>query len=132
MKKALRTVIIIVTSLVVLAGLSLLMGFPGLKETVNLEINDVELSRIPDGTYLGTYDNYRFSTAVNVTVSDHTIKTIESVKIQDGRESLIKELTDKIREEQTPRLDDVSGATASSNAYLKAVENALQNGIKTE
>ena len=128
MKKGLKKFLIVTAILFVLIGLTLAVALPGLKEATNLDIEAVDLTQIPDGTYTGSYDRYRWSTTVEVTILDHRITAIQSVKIQDGRDSLTEDLKEKVLSEQTVDVDAVSGATASSNAYLKAIENALKNG----
>ena len=129
-KKVLISIAIVVLVLIVLGGLSLAMAFAGLEETTNLEIGTVDLAQIPDGSYTGSYTNFRWNTTVKVTVTDHQITAIESVKIQSGRKDLARELTEDILQQQTADVDVVSGATASSHAYLKAVENALIEGAE--
>ena len=106
------------------------MAFAGLKKTTALEISTVDLTQIPDGSYTGSYTNFRWNTTVKVTVTDHQITAIEPVKIQSGRKDLARELTEDILKQQTADVDVVSGATASSHAYLKAVENALIEGTE--
>ena len=101
----------------------------GKKQTLNLNIQNVDLATIADGTYTGSYDCYRWSNTVEVTVQDHQITDIQPIQIQDGRDSLVETLTQKILDEQRPDIDVVSGATASSNGYLKAVETALQSAL---
>ena len=129
-KKVLISIAIVVLVLIVLGGLSLAMAFAGLEETTNLEIGTVDLAQIPDGSYTGSYTNFRWNTTVKVTVTDHQITAIESVKIQSGRKDLARELTEDILQQQTAVVDVVSGATASSHAYQKAVENALIEGAE--
>jgi len=128
MKKGLKIFLIVIAILFVLIGLTLAAALPGLKEVTDLDIMAVDLTKIPDGSYTGSYDSYRWSTTVEVTILDHRITDIQSVKIQDGQDSLTEDLKEKVLSEQTADVDAVSGATASSNAYLKAIENALKNG----
>lgn len=130
MKKSLKRTGIVLLILIVLCGITLAFALPGLKETTALEIEAVDLTQIPDGTYTGSYHCFRWSNTVKVTVEDHRITDILPVKIQSGRDSLDKELKEKVILQQTADVDVVSGATASSNAYLKAVENALKNGAE--
>ncbi len=132
MKKGMKIFLITISILVALIGITLAGALPGTRKSATLDIYSVDLSQIPDGVYTGEYDAYRFSTTVKVTVTDHRITEIQSVRTQDGRESLIKDLRETVLAEQTPDVDIISSATASSNAYLKAVENALKNGTKQE
>lgn len=99
----------------------------GKGQTLGLQIGSVNLADIPDGEYTGVYDCWRWSNTVLVTVHDHQITKIESVKGPSGRDSIREYLTGRIVDAQSPEVDAVSGATADSKAFLKAVENALQN-----
>lgn len=126
MKKFLKTTGIVFLVLIILTGAMLIYSTFGMKQTLNLDIRSVNLTNIPDGTYIGSYDSYRWSTKVEVTVINHKITDIKKLKIQQGRDDLVNQLTDDIISRQTTDVDAISGATASSNCYLKAVENALQ------
>jgi uncharacterized protein with FMN-binding domain len=107
----------------------MIYAFLGMKHTVNLDIQTIDLIQIPDGTYTGSYDCYRWSNKVEVTVKEHRITNIQALKIQDGRGSLVKALTQKVLNQQSPDVDVISGATASSNGYLRAVEMALKSAM---
>lgn len=132
MKKSLKRTGIALLILIVLCGITLAFALPGLKQTTALEIEAVDLTQIPDGSYTGSYNCYRWSNTVEVTIKDQRITNIRPVKIQDGRDSIDKELTEKVILQQTADVDVVSSATASSNAYLKAIENALKNGAEAK
>ncbi len=124
MKKTLKwTGIIFMVLIVIMVVYSLF----GMQKTLQLDIESVDMSQIQDGVYTGSYECYRWSNTVAVTVKDHQITYVEPIKIQDGRDSLFQALTQSILDHQTPEVDAVSGATASSNGYLKAVETALKN-----
>ncbi len=99
----------------------------GKEQTLALRINRVDLADIPNGGYTGDYDCHRWSNTVKVIVADHRITGIETVKGPNGREDVRRDLENRIIEAQSPAVDAVSGATADSKAFLKAVENALQN-----
>ncbi len=101
------------------------MAFLGKDCALNVELNDVDLAQIEDGSYEGEFDCYRFTNKVAVTVQNHQIIDIKVMKTQNGRESINQELIGQVIEAQSPALDAISGATADKNAFLKAVENAL-------
>lgn len=127
MKKVLKwTGIVILGLLIIMVVYSLF----GMSQTLGLTINNVDLSHVPDGVYNGSYDCYRWSCTVAVTVKDHRITSIEPMKIPQGRDALIQTLTKRILDRQTPEVDVVSGATASSKGFLKSVETALTNAGK--
>lgn len=106
------------------------IAFLGKDRALGVELNDVDLAKIEDGSYEGTFDCYRFTNQVVVTVLDHQIMDITVVNTQNGRESINQELIGQVIEAQSPALDAISGATADKNAFLKAVENALLEAQK--
>ncbi len=116
--------------LLVLTAIMMIYAIIGKEETLKLNIEAIDLTRIPDGTYTGSYDNYRWSNKVEITVTAHKITGIKPLKIQDGRGALVKDLTVRILDRQSPDVDAVTGATASSNGFLKAVEMALKKAKK--
>lgn len=121
-KKVLKwTGIIFLILMVTMVSYSLV----GKEQTLGLEIGAVDLKNVPDGIYNGLYDCYRWTNEVAVTVKDKKIIGITVIKTQSGRESLDGKLIDRIINEQKTDLDGVSGATADSKAFLKAVDNAL-------
>ena len=99
----------------------------GKDQTLALQIGTVDLKGVPDGEYTGNYDSYRWSNTVAVTVGGHRITDIKSLKGPAGREGIRQDLTQRVIDAQSPAVDAVSGATADSKAFLKAVENALQD-----
>jgi uncharacterized protein with FMN-binding domain len=98
-----------------------------LKSATNLEVNSVDLSKFADGDYEGHYDHGRFSNTVVVTIKDQKIvdiKFTETVEF-DWPEVRIA-LINAIIEKQNIDIDTISEATATSKAYLKSIEKALQ------
>lgn len=115
----------------VLIAIMMLFAFLGKAEVLRLHIENIDLAQIPDGTYAGSYANYRWSNKVEVQVSGHEIVGITPIQVQSGRESLAQDLTNEIIRLQRSDVDAVSGATASSNGFLKAVEIALTSAAAT-
>ncbi|MDR1470864.1 MAG: FMN-binding protein [Spirochaetaceae bacterium] len=95
----------------------------------NLVAKMPDLTPIADGVYRGNYD--LSGTPVKVTL-DVIIQGRKIIKIEIVEHSgspigkKAEKITDRIIEYQDLDIDAVSGATASSKAILKAVENALQ------
>jgi len=96
----------------------------GIKEGKNVEINSVDISKLEDGTYVGKYSKDRWTSEVEVSVKG---KKIENIKLMSEQltPDVGDELSKKIIEKQNVNVDVISGATVSSKAYLKSVENAL-------
>ena len=96
----------------------------GLGEGKALEINSVDLHSLEDGIYLGEYEGGRWTNEVEVEVRD---REIQSIRLLEGFEmkKVKEEIYNKVLEHQSIEVEVVSGATVSSKAYLKAIENAL-------
>lgn len=94
----------------------------------NLVINDVDISQVPDGTYTGSHDFKIVAAEVSVEVRDGRIVAVDILSHNTGRGQLGETVVDTVVEKQTLAVDAVTGATASSKAILKAIENALTSG----
>ncbi|NPV80547.1 MAG: FMN-binding protein [Firmicutes bacterium] len=101
-----------------------------LKQLANLPISDVDISKIADGTYAGTYEVFPVAAEVKVTIKNHRITGIELVKHRHGRGAPAGIIPSKVVEAQTLNVDMVTGATYSSKVILKAIENALNSAGK--
>lgn len=99
----------------------------GLSSTRNLTINDVNLANISDGNYSGNYRKGRFAYSVQVRVKNGKIEEISILDVSKiSLPEIAEKLTQEIIQKQTLKVDTITGATASSKAFLKAVENALK------
>ena len=96
------------------------------KETTFEEIN---ISDIPDGVYIGEYDVNFIYARVEVTVQNGEITNINILEHRNERGKAAEAITNKIVDEQKIDVDAISGATNSSTVIKKAVENALKNGL---
>jgi uncharacterized protein with FMN-binding domain len=88
-----------------------------------------DLTQKVDGVYHGKYElpPTPVKVTLDVTVSNHQITKIELVKHSCspiGKKA--EKITVQIIQQQSLDVDTVSGATASSKAILKAVENAVE------
>jgi len=99
----------------------------GLSEGMRVSIEGVDLSNIPDGSYIGSYEFKRWSNSVIVHVSDNRIIGIEMYEDVFGATvpDAFGEIVDRVILAQDTTVDAVSGATVTSKAYLKAIEDAL-------
>ncbi len=96
------------------------------KETTFEEIN---ISDISDGVYIGEYDVNFIYAKVEVTVQNGEITNINILEHRHERGKTAEVITDRIVDEQKIDVDAISGATNSSTVIKKAVENALKNGL---
>ena len=119
---------LIVLLFVVVAASGMFYLSHGLEEGSNIVINPVNLSEIEDGIYSGKNDFGRWTNELNVTVANHKITNIEIAEdVKFVNPELSPKLFQNIIEEQSITVDAVSGGTVTSKAYLKSIENALNN-----
>lgn len=134
MKKKSKFAKAIILVAVVVLGLSTVIAVKALstlqeyKKTINeITIENVDLSKIADGTYNGQYDALMVAADVAVTVKDHKITDIRLVSHKNGKGQPAEVIPQRVVEEQSLEVDIVSGATSSSKVILKAIENALNS-----
>ncbi len=128
MKKRLRTTLIVAGAvLVVLVALGAVVwnkASQGMKEVRALVVNPIDLTKIPDGTFQGTFTEGRFTYTVNVAMKDHTVTGIVLSDPKQGSD-VTRAIVAKIMAQQVVNVDTVSGATLTTKAFTKAVEIAL-------
>ena len=94
------------------------------KETT---FEDIHISDIPDGVYVGEYDVDFIYAKVEVAVQNGEITNINILEHRHERGKAAEVITDSIVDEQKIDVDAISGATNSSTVIKKAVENALKS-----
>ena len=126
MKKAMIVILSILGVLVVVGAGGVFYITNGLEAGENLAINPVDLTAIEDGTYAGVYQAGRWSNEVAVSVADHQIANIAVVKtVTIDDPEMTSTIINNVIINQSTTVDTVSGATVTSKAYLKSIENAL-------
>ena len=128
MKKFFKILITIIVLIGIIMGVGGFFATKGLEAGKNVVINGINVSITKDGVYDGKYQAGRWSNEVKVTVKDKKItdiKIVKDVKFVDAkvRENLFKEVIQK----QDTKVNVVSGATVTTKAYLKSIENAFAN-----
>ena len=134
MRMSKKKVVLLVIMLLLLIGLvwgiiylkSVTDYKQAVKETTFEEIN---ISDISDGVYIGEYDVDFIYAKVEVTVQNGEITNINILEHRHERGKTAEVITDSIVDEQKIDVDAISGATNSSTVIKKAVENALKNGL---
>jgi uncharacterized protein with FMN-binding domain len=111
---------------VLFAGLGLLGACVNLKDIV---INSPDFSTITDGTYQGSSKVGPVRVTLNVTMKDRVMTSIEIVRHFNGLGKKAEVIVPRVLEAQSLDVDVVSGATGSSKAILKALENALTSSF---
>lgn len=118
--------VLLIFGLIGFGGYSYLIW--GMDKVLDAHIGEVDIQALPDGVYKGAYSNSRWSNSVEVTIAGGRIEGVNVVddvafKLEEPREQLIG----KVLVEQALDVDAVTGATATSRAYLLAIEDALSS-----
>lgn len=126
-KKRIISCIVVIFLLVGLLCLVLyLKSVSDYKQAVNdIVFEEIDITKIPDGTYVGECNVNFIYAKVEVTVQNGEIKNIDILEHKNERGEAAETVIDKIADEQKIDVDAVSGATNSSTVLKKAVENAL-------
>lgn len=131
MKKTIISIVCIL--LLITLGVYLFYILPNEKklEVVrNMPIENVNLEEINDGTYRGDYSYGSYTYKVDVIVKAHKIEKIDVINNRDTSHAKKAEgVISRVLEKQSLNVDAVSGATTTSKALLKAIENALKSGL---
>jgi uncharacterized protein with FMN-binding domain len=93
----------------------------------NIQVNSSQTNRrYKDGTFTGTGSNRRGSIEVAVTIKNDKITDVEiSNFAMHYSESDVVGLPDEVLQNQSPQVENVSGATYSTQAFEDSVQDAL-------
>lgn len=92
-----------------------------------IEIQNVDVSNVPDGSYIGEYDVGYIYAKVKVTVTAQRITSVAILEHRTEKGKAAEAITDEIVKQQQVKVDAISGATNSSKVIMKAVQNALDS-----
>jgi uncharacterized protein with FMN-binding domain len=124
-KKALIILLVVVAVLAAGGFIAYQIANSSLKNLSKVPVSDVDMSKIADGTYVGSYSSFPVVAEVSVTLKNHVITNIDLVKHQNGQGGGAERIPGQVIETQSLQIDAVSGATYSSKVILKAIEDAL-------
>jgi uncharacterized protein with FMN-binding domain len=124
-KKRKRALLIAGIVVAALIGIMAAGAFPGMGFVRRMTVSPVDLSKIADGVYPGSFRAGRFSYSVEVTVKDHKIEAVKSAGRKQAQDAVTRQIFARIVEGQSVQADTVSGASLTTKAVSKAVENAL-------
>ena len=126
---------IILSAVMLLLLIGLVWGIIYLKSVADYKqavkettFEEIDISEISDGIYIGEYDVNFIYAKVEVTVQNGEVTNINLLEHRHERGKAAEAITDKIVEEQRIDVDAISGATNSGTVIKKAVEIALKNG----
>jgi len=95
-----------------------------------LEIGQVDLNTVEDGTYIGVCQNKILFAVVRVEVSGHEIRSIEILEHKESYLPQAEMIAHDVLGSQSLEVDAISGATLTSDTVKKAIEDALLQGIQ--
>ena len=131
-KKVILSMSIALVILLLAAGLSgSIYAWRFLRVSDSLTIGDVDISRVPDGAYAGSYSVFHVKAAVEVSVEGGRITAIgftDSGRIAEETQQEIREIFDEVIASQSLDVDVTSGASVSKKVSLKAVEDRKSVG----
>lgn len=85
-----------------------------------------------NGTYYGIGEGYNGQIKVALKIEGKTIRSISIVEHEDDAAFMVRaeKILDKVVNNQTTKVDVISGATFSSEGILEAIQNALKEADK--
>ena len=121
------------TALLLLAALLAAVASCGPSEeqrVLAMPINEVDLARVENGTYRGSFTFNKFAYVVDAKVQNHRIAGVTMVKNRDDKWAVsAATMADSVVLYQKLGVDVVAGATASCRVVLKAIELSFKNRI---
>ena len=120
-----RIMIILIVAILLVVCVKVGADFLTKRTLKKVKINEVPISQVADGEYVGEAQIKPVSAKVNVQVENGKITDIEIKDHMTGLGKNCEKIIDQIINKQSLDVDAISGATQSSVTITKAVENAL-------
>lgn len=109
-----------------LAGLLAAVACGGLACFETIRVDEDDLRNVPNGEYIGRYQDSRWQYGVAVTVRDGKMRAISAPMVARGPAgTLSRQILPKVIVAQSTDVDTISGATRESEGLLRAIENAI-------
>jgi uncharacterized protein with FMN-binding domain len=118
-----RVLIGALVALIVIGAILFSVANRGVSTLRRLEVGTATFDEVADGTYEGIYEFGRWNYKVRIKIEGG--KAIDIDVLSPAGDAFATKVTEAVLQAQTLEIDSVSGATASTNAVLKALENAL-------
>ena len=126
MRRFIKIILAVIFLLVLIIGGSGFYMTRGLNSGKNMIIKPIDTSQLENGVYKGIYNGGRWSNEVNVTIIDKKVSKIVIVKsVVFEKAEVSTALINEVIKKQNTNVDVIGGATVTSKAYLKSIENAL-------
>ncbi len=125
-KKIILAVIAVIVGIGIIIGFSIFNKYKRYKNQVNsMVFQDIDISTIPDGVYIGESDTGVIYAKVEVTVENGMLLNINLLEHRNERGEAAEVIVDHMVQEQNIGVDAISSATNSSKVIRMAVEHAL-------
>lgn len=102
-------------------------------EARSVEVRNIDFMKLVDGSYHGVYEGGMYKwreNEVQVMITSGKVSEIALLSSKENRPSeFTEELFNRVIEKQSLQVDVITGASLTSKAFLKSIENAL---IKAE
>lgn len=129
-KKIILSIVIFIFTIGLIGGAVYLKNVADYKQAVKeTTFDEINISDVSDGVYIGEYDVNFIYAKVEVTVQNREITDIIILEHRHEHGKAAETVINEIVDEQRIDVDAVSGATNSSIVIKKAVENALKSGL---
>jgi uncharacterized protein with FMN-binding domain len=119
----------IVAALALAAGVFVSKFRTMAREIGSMTFESIDITKVRDGSYKGDCSLFPVTATVRVNVEGGRIASIEVIKHMHGKGYGAEALAQRVVEAQSLDVDAVSGASGSSKAMRKAIENALLKGL---
>lgn len=128
-----KRIIYAATALAIVVGVSLgaryYIKLQNYNKIINgISIKEVNLAKVSDGTYKGSFDALMIEADTSVTVKNHKIVDIKLLHHKNERGKPAEVIPMRVVKAQSLKVDTVSGATNSSKVILMSIQKALENG----
>ena len=125
MKNKIKSKRKILIPVIVIAVIIISAVFVFLPKEQEISDSSYNLALLQDGIYQGECDNGLVYVKVSVEVKDFAIENVDIIEHRNGRGQDAEKITERVQQQQSVEVDAITGATASSQTILKAIENAL-------
>lgn len=121
----LRYVLWVLGAVGLIMAVMLIREFGILGTVKKASIEPLDFTSLKDGEYAGEYVAGRHSSKVKARVESGRVTGIDIVQEISYAGEVQRHVVNKVMETQSLEVDTVSGATVTTRAALKAIENAL-------
>ncbi|HHT24703.1 MAG TPA: FMN-binding protein [Clostridiaceae bacterium] len=128
-----KRILILIVILLLVAGITVFfLMSQRINKFAKQDFNMIDIASLPDGIYQGSASAVLVTAQVEVTVRAGHILEVKLLEHGHGPDHGAEEICDNIVKKNSPDVDSISGATASSIVVKTAVLEALKSGMPCE